>query len=96
MLSSRRSAESVATRSGVVFRQVQAIGRRTGLCCWSVQQGRAAGRWSRPNPRLQAARPGAQLLGGLTVAHHRAVRNATTVVGARLKRSVRRPEEADE
>jgi hypothetical protein len=87
--SSRRSAELVATRSGVLSRQVQASALRNGLSCRLRQQGRSAGRWSRPNPRLQAARPGAQLLGSLSVAHDRAMRNATAVMGARLKRSVR-------
>ena len=53
------------------------------------RQGYSSRVHSQPNPRLQAPRPGARMLGGMRVTHHRAMSEATAVVGARLKRSVR-------
>jgi len=64
--------------------------RRDEPGCWAWRQGHSAAREAQPNPRLQAARPGAQLLGGPSVAHHRAMHAVIAVVGARLKRSVGR------
>ncbi len=45
-----------------------------------------------PNQRLQAPRPARELLGGSDLTHHRAELAAIAVVGARLRRSVRRTE----
>ena len=77
-----------AAVSGVVSRRLCAIIGRNGLCCWLRQQGCSARSQSHPNPRLQAPRPGARLLGGRNAAHHPAVPAAIAVAGARLKRSV--------
>ena len=83
-------AGPLATGRAVLFPQRAAIGDRNDSPDQSTKQGNAEGKRSLPNPRLQASRPRPRLLGGGGVAHHRAMSEATTVAGARLKRRVRR------
>ena len=83
------SARQHETGRAVASRRSEAIVGRSGSSDQAHLQGKSAGERWLPNPRLQATRPGAQLLGGLNVAHHHAMHAVIAVVGARLKRSVR-------